>query len=173
MINRLLASFIFTLLFFHVNSDAKAQGYRQLNVSDFKALPDLNRAFAAYIYWGVNYKYRYVYPTKKMELDVQLQFLSDKSWFTTDRLNENQIKVLLNHEQMHFAIGEIMKRAVKKNLSEFKYTKNFKVEIDSLYKLTNVKYAELSEQYDLETKHGRDTVSQKRWDAYLKSSLDL
>lgn len=172
MINRLLVTIIFAVLFLHANTNVKAQGYRQLNISDFRASPDLNRKFAAYIFWEVNYKYRFEYPSKKMEFDVQLYFLHDKSWFITDRLNDKQITKLLNHEQMHFAIGEMMNRAVKKTLSDFKYSENFKVEVDSLFKLTNIKYVELGDQYDRETKHGTDTVSQMRWDAYIKTNLD-
>lgn len=173
MTKKLFSAIIIAFLILSSNFSGKAQGYRQLNISDFKALPNLNRAFSAYIIWEVHYKYRIFHPSKKLDLNVELHFLSDKSWFLTDRLSEKHISHLLNHEQMHFAIGEMMKRDVQKTLLEFKYSNNFRVEIDSLFKLTNVKYRELDQLYDRETNHSRDTVSQKRWDAYIKSSLNL
>ncbi|MBG6233989.1 hypothetical protein IWX76_000544 [Pedobacter sp. CAN_A7] len=173
MTKKLLGAITVTFLLLHINTSVKAQDYRQLNVSDFKSLPDLNRSFAAFIFWEVHYKYTFFHPAKKLELAVGLHFMHDKSWFLTDRLSEEQVNHLLNHEQMHFAIGEMMKREVKKTLSNFKYSKNFRTEIDSLFKLTNVKYRQLDQQYDRETNHSRDTVSQKRWDAYIKSNLEL
>jgi hypothetical protein len=150
----------------------KAQEYRQLNIKDFSGSPSLGSTSTAHISWYVNYRYKMIQPSKKLVFSVGLFFNPSKSWFQTGSLSDKYLIYVLNHEQMHFAIGEMMNREVKKSLSSFKYSKNYKAEIDSLFNLMKVKYNDLEKRYDRETKHSNDTVSQKKWDTYIKSDLN-
>ena len=72
---------------------------------------------------------------------------------------------------MHFAIGEMMNRDVKKSFDSFKYSKNYKTEIDSIFQEILKKYIEINKKYDHETKHGLDDAAQRRWDIYIKNIL--
>lgn len=85
-------------------------------------------------------------------------FLPDRSWTkTTD-------KVLLRHEQLHFAITRYWAERINQfrvyNAVEHEYSRNLPYYLDQ--------WRAMQRQYDAETNHGTDTTAQKRWEELIK-----
>lgn len=106
------------------------------------------------------------------ELIVQMRvcFIRDESWSKVDEQN----KVLLQHEQIHFDIAELHRRKVIKALQEVEMDKNnYKETIQNIMgRIWKKQYREMQDQYDKETNYSRVFKAQISWNKFLKEELD-
>jgi hypothetical protein len=100
-----------------------------------------------------------------------------KSYFNTKlswKSRDNSFK-LLNHEQRHFDIQEVITRRMRKELQNHKilYGSTGMITMRWIeYQQKNTKlFMELSNLYDIETKHGTVSEKQKEWDIKIDSML--
>lgn len=106
------------------------------------------------------------------ELIVQMRvcFIRDESWSKVDEQN----KVLLQHEQIHFDIAELHRRKVVKALQEVAMDKNnYKETIQNIMaRIWKKQYREMQDQYDKETNYSRVFKAQIAWNKFLKEELE-
>lgn len=101
--------------------------------------------------------------------DFVCYFIINKSW-----KSKHISDALLNHEQRHFDLAEIVTRKMRKELFDYISTDN-----DSTTKyfkyLSTDKYLKerrkIMDEYDTETDHGRIKEAQKKWDAKIDKML--
>lgn len=160
-----------TLFILFPAANAKAQERKLLNFDDFTGVPAIGSKFTAYTTYNVFYRYTVDQTQSKLVFKVNMEFDNEKSWFRLDERPPGYLNKILNHEQGHYDIGFIMKNEVEKTLNGFRYTKNYRVEIDSLFKMVHAKYRALELKYDDETRHGLDAGGQKTWNSLLAEQI--
>lgn len=113
----------------------------------------------------VNYK---VY-TDSITTDLVCYFIVNKSW-----KSKNISEELLNHEQRHFDLAEIITRQMRQELST-----HISINNDSTVYYINYisdKYTKerrnIMNKYDFETNHGVIREAQKKWDIKIDQMLD-
>jgi len=171
VIKKVLFTLLIPTIVITTYSSSKAQEYRQLTFADFKGSPSIGSTFTALITWRVNYTYKFIRPSNKLEFSVGVFFYPYESYFRIEGRSKKYLNKILNHEQMHFAIAEMMNRDVKRSFNDFKYSKNHKAEIDSIFSSKLLKYQQMNQKYDHETNHGIDDAAQKIWDIFITNSL--
>ena len=67
------------------------------------------------------------------------------------------------HEQLHFDIAELTARNLRVALEKKVYTRNFRKEINEIYKREIRKGEEMQETYDEESNHGLHAKKQQDW----------
>lgn len=87
---------------------------------------------------------------------------------------EGEYNFLLNHESMHFNLGEYIQRRERKALLEYEYTS-----LDTFYETWNrildsllSQDIELHRLYDKETNHSKIKTSQEKWNKKILLMLD-
>jgi hypothetical protein len=144
---------------------------RLLEWNDFKGEPSPDSSYAAMTYWKIKNDFRnigYVKDTVRFNYYPSLVFENTKSWIK----NKYQTNELLNHEQMHFNIGKLCLLELYTTMKITVFLKNnFPSGFNQLYAGIKEKYDLMDKQYDVETKHGEDKVSQAKWDVYIISEL--
>lgn len=102
------------------------------------------------------------------KFDVKCVFVKGESWL------KDTSAYVLNHEQVHFDIGEIVARQLRKSLIENKYLINkFSAKkMDSLYHLFSTKFMDLQKIYDEETQYSFNVAAQFEWDLKVSKQLD-
>ncbi len=83
-------------------------------------------------------------------------------------LSSHTSDILLNHEQGHFNIAELKVRIVKDSLKKLWLKNN--INIDSILSFYP-KLKESGDLYDSFTKHGLDTIKQKKFDSIMNLEL--
>jgi len=163
------ASILLLFVFFAFN--CYSQQYRKLTLDDFIGQVEENSSRDAYTSWRVSYRYKPSQQQNKYDFLVTLHFMSEKSWLRRDETTSSSyLQELLNHEQGHFAIGALMQQEVRRVLSEYTYTKNFKMEIDSLFREVAEKYKKMEINYDKETNHMKNKIAQLKWNSLFQKS---
>ncbi len=144
---------------------------RKLVWQDFKAIPDNTSSYAAMTYSGMSYSFSAEVVDKKVEVKYKVKcfFNQKKSWCKPIHLKD---LYLLKHEQLHFDITELYARKLRKELSEYKFTSNVKVEVKNLYDNVNKEKIAIQKQYDLETNHSAIKSVQKEWGLKINNELE-
>ena len=75
-----------------MNLSVQAQKYRQLTFSAFKGRPTIGSTFTASTIWLVNYKYRVVPHSNKLEFSVGLFFDPYESYFRKEGRSNEYLK---------------------------------------------------------------------------------
>ncbi len=105
------------------------------------------------------------------ELIVQMRvcFIRNESWSKPEQQN----KVLLQHEQVHFDIAELHRRKVIKALQEVEMDKNnYRETIQNIMgRVWKKQYREMQDQYDKETNYSRVFKAQISWNKFLEEQL--
>ena len=147
-----------------INWDAK----NQINLDDFHGLPNyivlLIHGYDAAIYSFFDYK-----TINENDTVIIKAFMSNhKSWFAKNVVN---ISSLLQHEQYHFNITELVARNFRKEVSELS-TKNWdKKTLKKLYK-RNLGYLRMiQDSYDRETNHSSISLQQRKWERIVDTML--
>lgn len=101
---------------------------------------------------------------------VNVCFVKSDSWSDSTRQNN----LLLQHERLHFDIGELHRRMIVKELSSAKLNKdNYGDEIDRIVKeVWNNKYRKMQDKYDEETRFSRVIREQVNWNKFIAQQLD-
>ncbi len=101
------------------------------------------------------------------DLKVLCLFDTKKSWTVSSGDH------LLAHEQLHFDIGELVARKIRKGILLMK--EEGKLDSNSVNKLLTDHYKmynDLSDQFDQETSHGLSEESQSLWKAKVAKQLE-
>lgn len=171
----LAALFIaFTFPCLSQGSSAVDWGEDRLKAADFMVVSGRTDEGAdAYTAARVSYMFR-VYSngsTRQVEIIIKNIFKKDESWMKQQYLEDER---LLQHEQLHFDLGELYARKLVKAFTESKASgNNLKEELDAIFKSTLSEMAEEQKKYDAETKHGQVVLKQKEWEARTQEELRL
>jgi hypothetical protein len=141
---------------------------QKLDWSDFTSIPDSLNQHRAMTFTKIKTKV-HSYSIDSIVYDVYCYFDRDLSW-TKDKNSQE----LLDHEQGHFDISELVTRKLRKEYSKM----NISDIEPSFEKLTSVfnKYAvneknKVNNLYDRETKHGIIPNKQKEWELMIAKEL--
>jgi hypothetical protein len=133
--------------------------------SDFKGEVDANLQLSALS--SINILPKGEWSANLPDIKVTCFFDTKKSW-TRDT---SSYKLLL-HEQLHFDIGELYTRKIRKKISELRKCgiKEIGVYNQEIQTLLS-KYQLCQNEYDKETKHGILEEQQKIWDLKIANEL--
>ncbi|WP_272150922.1 hypothetical protein [Tenacibaculum aiptasiae] len=92
----------------------------------------------------------------------------DKKKSTTKVQND----YLLKHEQMHFNIGEIFARRIRKEIIKQKESNVENIYYEKIYNRLYNKCLDFHRKYDEETKHSKDFYKQKEWNNLILDELN-
>ena len=142
----------------------------QLKWEDFLAIPDSSIHHEAISSLGFKYKFNQdtldSYLIRPVVLAV---FYPSKSW--TKGVDSDN---LLQHEQLHFDILELIARQLRKELKGLE--KEERVKLDEIYQILNQyvdKLDVVQDQYDKETGHSIAANKQREWAEKIKKELAL
>jgi hypothetical protein len=124
-------------------------------------------------YIKVDYK---ILTKDTFSMEIYPVFLCNESWLRKD--SPRGILYLLNHEQGHFNIAEVISRKLRKHILN-----NSNIESNKLSKIQYSYYIQymyntyvdslyiMHEKYDSETNFSMDSVMQAKWDLKIASML--
>lgn len=101
------------------------------------------------------------------EFDIKVYFDLKESW-TADTLDMN----LLNHERLHFDIGELYRRKIESRIKVLQSKKEkragiYRAEIKNIL----IEFNSYSQEYDKESDNGRDKEQQLKWQTLVSEEL--
>jgi len=135
-----------------------------LDRNDFRGSEPYISQFAAYTYTIILMEYDVRSKNRdKIEpkFSIRAAFNPKKSWIS--KSSKDKPDRVLMHEQVHFDIAEITARNLRNALESKVYTRNFRQEINIIYKREIRKGEEMQKAYDSETNHGLDAKKQQYW----------
>lgn len=140
-----------------------------LKWSDFRGQPDPHSAFDAFNRAGdtVLYHWKHINGGYLINFSIHTVFYCDYSWVKAGKETDR----LLRHEKIHFDIAEFFKRQILNALNKFKYSENFRDEIDRIQKEGDRERGEMQTLYDNQTAHSRNTAQQVKWEEYVEDIL--
>ncbi len=163
---KILASILFILV---IEYNIPWTSSQPLEWTDFKGKAEKNSDFNAMTYSGIEFKWSSKSSGSDLTLtfNVSSYFDQEKSWVKKGK----ETAYLLNHEQLHFDITELHARHLKKRCSDFTFSKNYALEVDSIYKVVQKEKNDMQELYDLESNHSINKEGQIKWNNFVKQEL--
>ena len=143
---------------------------RKLTVDDFSAKGKAPSKFAASIFTSMGYhaSMKMSQDTVFLDLAVKVYQVKGMSWI----LEEAKQKFVIDHEQTHFNITQLIAEKFKKRLQEEALPPNdFDSRIQFLYLEYYRMINKLQAQYDGETSHGLNKTEQAKWEKYIDDEL--
>ena len=157
-----------------------------LEWSDFQKTENTSSEYDAFLSYGIKrdvawQKMNSECSFQLVSLKSEIVIFSEKSWVKQDKKNDE----LLNHEQRHLDIVEIINR---KGTSQFQNKMFQEIECDKnssdkdienkakgvmidFFNIIEKEHRELQHRYDHDTVHGTDKVKQKEWDKKIDCLL--
>lgn len=130
----------------------------------FRAIPDTNVTFAAMS--AIKVGYASTIQNDTLIIKVYCSFLINYSWIKEYK------QEIVDHEQVHFDIGEYYKRLLVKGILNSRFTKkNYKDTLYSLYKENVLNRNYTNKIYDQETDHSLNKKKQKQWASTISQNL--
>ncbi len=164
------------------SSLASAQQFTLNDVSlswkDFTKKPGFrNHPYDAKIYTQIDYRYKVKENREGIVVKTTVRQYVDKekSWVKEAFLQKYSKEIhtlLLNHEKGHQLISLIHFKQLEEQLKSYPFSKNFKKELDSIYKAAIASNKLMDELYDAETNHMKLTDKQKEWEQKLLQQLN-
>jgi hypothetical protein len=107
------------------------------------------------------------------DLDVGIdEDLTQVSGAFMSRADPATKQVVLNHENGHFKIAQIIGHRILNQADNHRFHPTaYQEQFDSLVRAQFIAWREMDRQYDLETTSPRDPVKQGEWDLFFKSEL--
>ena len=137
-----------------------------LTWDNFKARPQRYADHHALTTWGISYSATFD-NRGKIEAEVYCFFDERKSWVKKDGS-----QYLLRHEQLHFDLGEVYARKMRKELSEFEFSyRTFNSDLQKIYNDHMNACTREQSRYDRETDHSLKREKQKQWDEKITRQL--
>lgn len=138
---------------------------KRLEWDDFKATPIKNTDAAALTATHLGFSYSYT--NNKVTYDIICRFDKTKSWGLV------KTDWILRHEQGHFDIAEIFARKLKKDISEYQFSKRtFRKDLDSIYTKVIKEKESFQLAYDTETDYSRNKNKQQEWLKKIEQVLE-
>lgn len=157
-----------------LNTDADTLFYsreRPLNFSDFRSKPLTGGKFSASVfpYFACETRSITSGAVVKVQMVLKVYLVRGFSWVRDDARDV----YTLNHEQRHFDIVKIIAERFKRNIRTGKLTvDNYQAVFSTEYFEALREMDKLQKQYDGETSHGTDKVSQHRWNQWIDKELN-
>lgn len=144
-----------------------SDGYR-LTWSDFEAKTVGDTKIAALSSIGLPYKF-ITDGEGIMKISINVCFFKEESWSK----KEEQNKVLLQHEQLHFDIAELHRRMIVKELIRAEFRKdNYEEKLDEIIERHwSESYRQMQDKYDKETNFSRVFQAQINWNRFVSQQL--
>ena len=103
------------------------------------------------------------------DFEVRLKVLRANSWVVAKEKNDS----LLAHEQGHFDVTGLVARDLVKALGALRVstTDELQREVSRLYETFDAWAKKLSQRYDDETNHGRNTKVQVEWESRIRTCI--
>lgn len=141
----------------------------KLKIEDFKGEPYKSPKINAYAGVGIAYKYSLNSNLNFVDIKITAFFDRNKSSF----VKSDNIKVTLEHEQLHFDIAEIYSRKIRKELIDYKFRRiNFEKKFLKIYMKFRYKdMKNLNMLYDKETTYPINEVKQLEWNNRIAEML--
>lgn len=141
----------------------------RLSWEDFRGSPIPKANFVASTNTGINFGYSYTLNKNEVivEYSVESFFNPQKSWFIPAKVSQH----ILNHEQTHFDISELHARILRKKLDSKKFSKNVKIEIETIYLQVEEKRKAMQKKFDLETDHSQNIEKEILWEKRIAKQL--
>ncbi len=165
---------IFLFLVFAKNGYVERFSYSEKNKlewSDFRGKPKNNSDFDASVNTGITYQWSYSKGSGQIELKFEVDSFCypSLSWVKKEQMTP----YLLSHEQLHFDISELHARIMRKRLKEYKPDKhkNIRKDLNKMYNLVERMRLIMQEQYDIETGHSENKISQKEWEKKIEKLM--
>jgi hypothetical protein len=143
---------------------------KKLNWLDFKGQPDKASDATAITFSGFGYNAGVKYLNGKMDISITVYcyFTKTGSWV----IKGKETDYALNHEQHHFDITFLVACSFMQKLKEAKFTwANYNQLLDKIYSDSRRQLETFQNQYDGETRNGRLTERQSKWNAKITDQL--
>jgi hypothetical protein len=149
--------------------DIQWQADRPLTWKDFKGKPNFKTGYSAITFTSITYDINC--QTKDsvsyaITFNLHCLFYPQASWVRT---REHESDDLLSHEQLHFDIAELYTRKLAAAFHSAVFTRNYKEEIDDIYKKNAEEHRLMQVRYDTEVY--RSMNMQLRWQLYIYLQL--
>jgi len=107
-------------------------------------------------------------------LDVGIdEELTQVSGSFMSRADQATKQIVLNHENGHFKIAQIIGHRILKHVDNHQFHPvDYKKQFDSLVRAQFKAWGQMDREYDLETTGPRDPVKQREWDRFFKAELE-
>jgi len=140
----------------------------EIEWADFQAPPQEGKKIAALSSIGLPYNYNSD-GEGEMIVSVDVCFIKADSW----AIPEQQNNLLLTHERLHFAIAELYRRKIIKEILDAEFTKkNYKQKLDAIVERHWVyDYRDAQNEYDKETNFSRVVKAQIEWNQKIEEEL--
>lgn len=154
---------------------------RTLQWRDFKMVkvinnrPGINARCITYIEPRIkNVKQNQGYAKIIAALDVGIdEELTQVSGSFMTKADQNKKQVVLNHENGHFKIAQIIGYRILEQIEVYQFhPTSYQEEFDSLVRAQFIEWRKMDQQYDQETTNPRDMAKQKEWDHFFRSALN-
>lgn len=145
---------------------------RKLTWDDFQGEPDRSVTYFATTKYGIKLSSE---SSSRGDVSVRVicLFDKDKSW---KKEREHQSPEILQHEQLHFDIGEVHARKMRRELEHYLSKRRSPAEVSREVKKVFRKYsdagAEMQQKYDRETDHSINEKQQEKWNRRVASMLE-
>ena len=150
--------------------DSNEIGWRKLKWSDFKGkhIKDNDSIYSALtssgLEWKSNKAFNYPPAIVISYMDTQLSW--KKPYINQDK---NSDSLLLQHEQIHFDLYELSRRALVKELRH--RWGNSEDSLNQLIRTMAKRATYVGKQYDIQTEHGQNQVMQRLWTSKMNAAL--
>ncbi len=137
---------------------------------DFQGTPPETESSAALSSLAIPYEVE-TYSDGRIVININSCFVKSKSWVVPKYKNN----LLLQHEQLHFDIAELIRRKMVKAITDADLTlENAEIVINSiLRKFWSEDYKRMQEQYDRESNFSRFIRKQIEWNKTIAEELEL
>ena len=142
----------------------------KLTWQNFKAKPQAEIDAVALTVSGISFSYSLTQKANKeyaYKTFVEANFYPEKSWVKV----KDSTNYILSHEQLHFDITELYARKLRKRISEFRFTQNIRLELNTINDDINNELELIQDQYDVETNHSILPEMQNKWQNFIKNEL--
>lgn len=114
--------------------------------------------------------YKRIIPDIDVGIDENLTQVS--SGFMS-RSDQEKKQVVLNHENGHFKIAQIIGYRILRDTDNFLFhPTDYQQEFDSLIRTNFIEWKRMDQQYDYETTNPRNLERQSEWDNFFRSTLN-
>lgn len=152
-------------------SDARPVPTGKIAWSDFVGEVDANSPYWAHTSWRVNYTYRPVsfrHDTVQLSVQVQPLLLTSACWVRPGQQSDG----LLLHEQGHYDMALLLAAIFKKQVGLLVLKRGtYPQQVRELFAGVLEEIKQLEVQYDTETEHRKNAVSQLVWNQKLEALL--
>lgn len=153
------------------DDDTLYYGQRKLTVNDFSPKKTKASSFAATVFTSMGYQVSVSMRNDTIVLDLLMKVYQVKgmSWI----LEEAKTNFVINHEQTHFNITQLIAEKFKDRLrEEILPPQDYNSRLQFIYLDYYRQINRMQEKYDTETKHGLDLAQQQFWDGFVAQELN-